>query len=143
AQAARPRLGTDSPAAGLEAAKVREAAARSRPPLASGHWRPLGKGPLNADDPNYPSTYGDGFARLSGRISGYAYDPGRHRLYAAVSAGGIWASGDDGVHWRSIGNHLPTQSTSSVAYTRAGGGTLLALTGDDAFGGNTYAGLGV
>jgi hypothetical protein len=138
------RLGADSPAAAIAAARVRRAAAhRSSVPGTRGRWKAVGNGPLHADDPAYTSTYGDGFGTLSGRISDYAYDSAHHRLYAAVSAGGIWTSADGGNHWRSIGSRLPTQSTSSVAYSRARGGTVLALTGDDAFGGNTYGGLGV
>ena len=138
------RLGADSTGASLAASRVRSAAAHGGSvPGTSGRWTPVGEGPLRADDPNYPNTYGDGFGTLSGRISDYAYDQAHNRIYAAVSAGGIWTSSDGGAHWRSIGNKLPTQSTSSVAYSSAAGGTVIALTGDDAFGGNTYGGLGV
>jgi photosystem II stability/assembly factor-like uncharacterized protein len=108
-----------------------------------GSWQPVGKGPLHADDPAYESTYGDGFALLSGRVSDYAYDARHGRLYAAVASGGVWESRDQGKTWRSIGNRLPTQTVGSVAYSPAAGGTLIAVTGDNAFGGNTYGGLGV
>ncbi len=62
--------------------------------------------------------------------------------YAAVSNGGIWKSSDQ-QHWTSIGDGLPTQVVSGIAWTSAGGGTLIVLTGDLAYGGDTYAGLGV
>ena len=108
-----------------------------------GRWQPVGRGPLKANDPNYPSTYGEGFAFLAGRVSDYAYDKTHNRLYAAVASGGVYESRDQGKSWRSIGNRLPTQTVGSVAYSPAAGGTLIAVTGDNAFGGNTYGGLGV
>ena len=103
----------------------------------------MGVGPLHADDPNYESTFGDGFGELAGRISDYAYDAAHNRLYAAVASGGVWMSTTRGSSWQSIGNSLPTQTVGSIAYSRAAGGTLIAVTGDNAFGGNTYGGLGV
>ena len=141
------RVGVDSPADALASAELqrRHAARRGsrRVPGTRGRWVPVGKGPLHADDPKYPDTYGNGFAELAGRISDYAQDPGHDRLYAAVASGGIWESGDAGRSWRSIGDSLPTQTTGSVEYSPAAGGTLIAVTGDNAFGGNTYGGLGV
>ena len=110
---------------------------------ANGTWRPVGRGPLHADDPNYASTYGDGFAELGGRVSDYAYDRRHGQLYAAVASGGVWASGNKGQSWHSIGDSLPTQTVGSIAYSPAQGGTLIAVTGDNAFGGDTYGGLGV
>ena len=60
-----------------------------------------------------------------------------------MSNGGIWKSTDQAANWTSIGEGLPTQVVSGVAWTSANGGTLVVLTGDNAFGGDTYAGLGV
>jgi hypothetical protein len=113
---------------------------------ANGTWQPLGKGPLRADDPAYPYTYGDGFGVLAGRISDYAYDPGTNRLWATVAQGGVWQSNDRGNNWFSIGDGpggLPAQSSGGIAWTPAGGdgGTLVVLTGDHAFS-NDYAGMG-
>ncbi|MFL5896195.1 MAG: hypothetical protein ACJ76Z_13925, partial [Thermoleophilaceae bacterium] len=54
---------------------------------ANGTWQPLGKGPLVANDPNYPYTYGDAFGLLAGRISDYAYDPSTNRLWATFAQG--------------------------------------------------------
>jgi len=137
------RLGADSPAAYAHSPSVRAAAAKVRGvPGTHGRWRPVGRGPLHADDPAY-GTYGDGFAELAGRVSDYAYDAKHKRLYAAVASGGVWMSKDAGAHWRSIGYRLPTQTVGSIAYSAAHGGTLIAVTGDNAFGGNTYGGLGV
>jgi hypothetical protein len=140
------RVAADSVADYATAARERSRLAESSAqpvPGANGTWRPVGRGPLHADDPNYPSTYGDGFADLAGRVSDYAYDPRHGRLYAAVASGGVWESGDDGTSWHSIGDSLPTQTVGSVAYSPAEGGTLIAVTGDNAFGGDTYGGLGV
>ena len=85
-----------------------------------------------------------GLADLNGRISDFAQDPTSGRLFAAVGEGGVWESDDVGMHWRSIGDALPTQAIGSVAYSPTGGGTLFALTGDSVFGGgSTYAGAGL
>ncbi|MEY2568567.1 MAG: hypothetical protein QOE35_3096 [Actinomycetota bacterium] len=120
----------------------RAALAQVAAPGAAGTWSPVGTGPLIADDPTYP-TAGEGYSRLAGRISDFAYDAATHRLFAAVASGGLWASDDMGGHWRPIGDGLPTQQVGSVGYSPAGGGTLIALTGDNAFGGYTYGGAGV
>jgi photosystem II stability/assembly factor-like uncharacterized protein len=138
------RIGADSPSDFADSPKIRSAAAKVRGvPGTRGRWRAVGRGPLHADDPDFPATYGEGFAELAGRISDYAYDAKHKRLYASVASGGVYMSKDTGQHWRSIGNRLPTQTVGSIAYSKAHGGTLIAVTGDNAFGGNTYGGLGV
>jgi hypothetical protein len=140
------RISADSTADYAAAARQRTRLAQSsgtRVSGAGGTWRPVGRGPLHADNPKYPSTYGDGFAKLAGRVSDYAYDKTHRQLYAAVASGGVWRSGDLGKTWHSVGDSLPTQTVGSIAYSRAQGGTLIAVTGDNAFGGNTYGGLGV
>ena len=137
------RASADSPRQALAAARVARASTHAKVRGTRGRWHPLGKGPLHADDPAYPYTYGDGFGLLSGRVSDYAYNPRDKRVYASVASGGVWESRDDGRTWRSIGNKLPTQTVGSVEWSPAAGGTLIAVTGDNAFGGNTYAGLGV
>ena len=113
---------------------------------ANGTWQPLGKGPLVANDPAYPFTYGDAFGVLAGRISDYAYDAGTGRLWATVAQGGVWESTDRGNNWFVVSdgqNGLPMQSVGGIAWTPAGGdgGTLVVLTGDHAFS-NDYAGMG-
>jgi hypothetical protein len=100
----------------------------------------VGRGPLLVNDPKYFNTYGDGFVYNAGRVSDYATTP--HGLLAAVASGGVYRSSDLGAHWTSIGDSLPTQTVGSVAYTSAGRGTIVALTGDNAFGGYTYSGVG-
>ncbi len=112
-------------------------------PGTHGKWHPVGQGPLIANDPTYSGTYGEGFGQLAGRISDYSYDAKHRVLYASVASGGVWMSKNSGASWRSIGDKLPTQTVGSVAYSRAHGGTLIAVTGDNAFGGNTYGGMGV
>ncbi|MEA2492732.1 MAG: hypothetical protein QOJ29_643, partial [Thermoleophilaceae bacterium] len=114
---------------------------------ANGTWQPLGKGPLIADDPKYPFTYGDAFGKLAGRISDYAYDAKTNRLWASVAQGGVWESDDRGENWFAIsdGPHgLPMQSVGGIGWTPAGGdaGTLVVATGDHAFS-NDYSGVGV
>jgi hypothetical protein len=113
---------------------------------ANGTWQPLGNGPLLANDPAYPFTYGDAFGELAGRISDYAYDPATNRLWATVAQGGVWQSVDRGNNWFAVSDGprgLPIQSVGGIAWTPAGGdgGTLVVLTGDHAFS-NDYAGMG-
>jgi hypothetical protein len=113
---------------------------------ANGTWQPLGQGPLVANDPKYPFTYGDAFGVLAGRISDYAYDAGTNRLWATVAQGGVWESTDRGNKWFAISdgpNGLPIQSAGGIGWTPAGGdgGTLIVLTGDHAFS-NDYSGMG-
>lgn len=140
------RLRADSTADYVAATRLRENLETERAGRVrgtGGKWKPVGKGPLRADDPAYPNTFGSGFAELAGRISDYAYDEQHDVVYASVASGGVWSSDDEGDHWKSIGDDLPTQTIGSIGYSKAGGGTLIALTGDNAFGGNTYGGLGV
>lgn len=104
----RARTASDSP--GDAIANARLANRRGSVPGTHGRWRPVGRGPLHADDPDYPSTYGEGFGELAGRISDYSYDAKYDRLYASVASGGVWLSTDKGKTWRSIANRLPTQT---------------------------------
>ena len=130
-----------------------EAAARQRTQLASadaprvrgagGRWEPVGRGPLHADDPDYP---GRPTATASASSPGASpTTPTTASTTASTPRSPAAASGGPatGQDWTSIGETLPTQTVGSVAYSPAGGGTLIAVTGDNAFGGNTYGGLGV
>jgi photosystem II stability/assembly factor-like uncharacterized protein len=127
---------------GAQRSAVRHARAL---PTIGNAWAPLGNTPLFANRTEYDQTLGstgEGFVGLSGRATAFARDPGG-TLYAAVSNGGIWKSTDNAGTWSSIADKLPTQVVSGLAWTNANGGTLLVLTGDNAYGGDTYAGLGV
>ncbi len=139
------RVGAGRPgelAAGLRAKRVlaRKAAAEGVPGT-GGSWAPIGNTPLIFDDPTYPAANGDGFGKVNGRVSDFAYDPASKTVYAAVAQGGVWATKDLGATWTSVGDGLPIGSTGSVGYTSGGGGTLIVSTGDHAFS-NDYAGVG-
>jgi hypothetical protein len=115
-------------------------------PTGGGAWQPYGDTPLMANRTEYDQTRGstrEGFVGLSGRTTAFTRDAAG-RLYAATSNGGVWERGPSDSAWHSIGDGLPTQVVSGVAWSRAGGGrgTLLVLTGDNAYGGDTYAGVG-
>jgi hypothetical protein len=142
-EAAQSRQGSDSPKEFAQALKQRDrlAAKPSTIPGTRGKWSPYGKGPLIGDDPTYPTTLGDGFGKINGRVSDFAYVASTKKLYAAVAQGGVWESSDLGDNWKSIGDNLPIQSTGALAHTTAGGGTLIVATGDHAFS-NDYAGVG-
>ena len=135
-----------SSADGLAAAiDVRDRLASRGPkvPGGSARWQPAGTGPLVADNQTYPTIATEGYANLAGRVGSFAYDAARGRVYAAASQGGVWESRDLGQTWRSIGDGLPTQIVGAVGYSRARGGTVIAATGDNAFGAYTYGGLGI
>ncbi|MEA2483465.1 MAG: hypothetical protein QOC55_1412 [Thermoleophilaceae bacterium] len=146
-EAAGLRMGGEAP--GQQRAAIRQKAHLADSTSisgANGTWQPLGQGPLVANDPAYPYTYGDGFGVLGGRISDYAYDASTNRLWATVAQGGVWESTDRGDNWFVVSdgqNGLPVQSSGGIAWTPAGGdgGTLVVLTGDHAFS-NDYAGMG-
>jgi len=126
------------------AQRRRLAAGRATLPGTGGTWEPAGKTPLVSDDERFNEVNGAGFGELAGRVSDFTVDPTGGRLFAAIGEGGVWESTDRGKTWRSIGDSLPTQAVGSVGFTPAGGGTLIAATGDSVFGGGgTFAGMGV
>src|SRR5437763_5876943 len=109
-----------------------------------GNWTPAGTTPLDASNTDFDQTNGstlEGFKNLSGRINGFAYSSSGS-VFAAVTNAGIWQTDDTGKNWRSIGDGLPTQVVSSVDWSPARGGTILALTGDSAYAFATLGGLG-
>lgn len=106
---------------------------------AAGRWQEYGVGNLD-----------DGFGVMqSARVDNFAYDAERKRLFAAIGSGGIWMSeavdGDMRTladRWVSVGDGLPSQVNSGVAWTPAGGGTLIAAGGEGVMGSSGYLGLG-
>ena len=134
----RARGGVAAVKTGAYAAAVKQADALPAP--TTGTWEPLGSTPLVADDARFGEVKGEGLADLNGRVADYAYDSAGNRLFAAVGEGGVWESDDQGGHWRSIGDPLPTQAVGGIGYSN---GTLVIVTGDNVFGGGgTFAGLG-
>ena len=129
---------------GAATAAARQSAALSRAsvPGTKGRAKEYGKGPLIVDDENYPQVNGLGLEDNMGRIDDYAWDPKGRRLFAAVGSGGIWRSDDMAASWKDATGNLPTTVTGAVGWTRAKGGTLLALTGEPTFGSSAYTGLG-
>ncbi len=108
-------------------------------PGAAGEWREYGVG--NLDD-------GSG-AFQAARVDNFSYDAENKRLFASVGTGGVWVSeavdGDVttiGNEWRSIGDNLPTQIIGGVAWTTAGGGTVVAAGGEGVMGSGMYNGFG-
>ena len=117
--------------------------ASSAPAAATAAWHPLGKGPLKADVAGYPGTNTLGLGDLSGRIQSFTYDTSlAGHWFAAVANGGVFETADSGKHWRSIADNLPTQITGAVAYSPTDHAILVG-TGDPAFGGTSFTGLGV
>ena len=89
-----------------------------------------------------------GHKELSGRINSFAGDPADNLVWAAPAVGGVFETADGGATWHSIGDGLPTQAMSAIAYdtVTVGGskvGRLLAGTGDFSFGADAVQGLGI
>ncbi|HEV2812945.1 MAG TPA: hypothetical protein VGW10_06805 [Solirubrobacteraceae bacterium] len=127
---------------GAQRAAVRAAAEL---PVTGGDWKPYGRAPLETGRTEYDVSDEStqlGLGNVGGRLNVFAHDPATGRLFTTGSAVGVWTSTDGGDNWSSIGDGLPTQSNNGLAWTAAGGGTLLALTGDGAFGGSAYTGMG-
>lgn len=119
------------------------AAARGSVPGAGGTWRPYGRGPLVTNDRRFSSVNGLGLVDLNGRVDSLDYDPATGRLFAAIGTGGVWMSEDKGKSWRSIGESLPTQITGALAWSSAGAGTLIVVTGEPFQAGLAHVGFGV
>ena len=121
--------------------------AASSVPGTSGDWTPVGNTPLLAAEADYSSVNGEGLVEVGGRVNDFAYDPraNRETVYVSTAQGGIWKSSDRGDTWTSISARLPALTTGSVGWTPAGGslGTVLALTGDNNGGANSFQGSGV
>ena len=108
-----------------------------------GFWEEYGRGPLVVNDAAHPRVNGLGLVDVMGRIDDLEYDAATGRLFAALGTGGVWMSTDLGDTWRSIGDRLPSQIIGAVAWTPAGGGTVVATSGDPTFGGiSGYTGFG-
>ena len=108
-----------------------------------GFWESYGQGPLIVNDESTPRVNGLGLVDVMGRIDDLEYDPATGRLFAAMGTGGVWLSEDTGNTWRSIGDKLPSQIVGAVAWSSAGGGTVIAASGDPTFGGiSGYTGFG-
>ncbi len=108
---------------------------------AAGHWQPYGNGSLITDDPRF-GLGALGITENSARVDAFDYDPVNKRLFAAIGTGGIWMSTDLADHWTAIGDNLPTLSNSAVAWTPAGGGTIVVGSGENTVGSSWKSGLG-
>lgn len=110
-------------------------------------WQSIGIGPLRSMDAPYGEA-SSGHGDISGRVSDFFYVDRSDEiipdtLFATASYGGVWMTDGNVGSWVSVGDNLPTQVVSSVAYTPVGGGTLIVLTGDDSFGADSRRGDGV
>ena len=117
-------------------AKARRAKENTKP------WKPYGSGPLRNADKDYTGVNGLGLVNIAGRVTDFAYDKAHNQLYASFANGGVWRSDDQGGHWVSVGDRLPTQVIGSVGYSPADGGTLIVVSGDGSFGRTSSAGAG-
>jgi hypothetical protein len=121
--------------------KRRLVAKQTSVPGAAGSWSEYGRGNLRVPGSSYDN--------VGARVDNFAYDAQNKRLFAAIGSGGVWMSqavdGDVrtlGDQWVSVGDRLPTQVGSAVAWTPAAGGTLIFAGGEALMGSGTYLGLG-
>ncbi len=124
---------------------ISSSAARAAVNGTGGSWKPVGNEPVDTSRTEYDVTSGStqqGLGNVAGRVSGFARSAGG-TIYAASANGGVFRSTNDGDTWVAISDAIPTQVTAGVAWSSAGGGTIIVLTGDKAFGGSSLAGLGV
>ena len=130
--------GLAPPGALRQAVAQRQAmmAAQADVPNASGTWEQFGQGLLNTDALNL------GNGNVAARVDSLDYDAVGNRLFAAVGTAGVWMSTDRGAHWQSIGDTLPSLSVGALAWSSAGGGTLVVGGGEATNGGNNYVGIG-
>ncbi len=137
------RAGAVAPGALRSALAQRDAMSIAKASIAGadGTWTPYGSGNLRAP--------GEGYDQLAARVDNFAYDAEHRRLFAAVGSGGVWMSeavdGEVrtlGDHWVAVSDPLPSQNIGAVAWTPAGGGTLIAAGGEAVMGSSGYLGLG-
>jgi hypothetical protein len=156
--------GSDSPYSNMPEGALRRAlevkaqlsAQQSTIPNANGQWQTYAKTVLvngTSATSGYDSQSGHGGIPVnSARVDSFSWDPVNTRLFAS-GPGGIWmtqaANGDVSTlatqanPWKSVGDNLPIQLVSQVAWTPAGSGRLIALTGEQTIGGGImYTGLG-
>lgn len=149
---------SQAPGAYLHAVTQRDAMRTTRAALgANNSWKLAGHPPLCAsqtpgskacpaagpENGNYSNVGSLGFRTLSGRISSFAYDPTRQgHYYASPVVGGVWETRNGGQRWHSIGDRLPTQTVGAIAYD-APLHRILVGTGDNSFGGDGIAGVGL
>jgi hypothetical protein len=142
-------------------------------PVTGGAWSPAGATPdcdahvsaLNpetnqptcplTDNTSVAESNGDypiaslGHKELLGRVNAFAGDPANNRVWAAPAVGGVFETDNGGATWHSVGDTLPTQAMSAVAYDVVSGAgrskahRLLAGTGDFSFGADAIQGLGI
>src|SRR5688500_7037314 len=121
---------------GAVAAAVAQSEQMKKAPKVKGlgeYWETYGQGPLTVSDESTHRVNGLGLVDVMGRIDGLEYDAATGRLFAALGTGGVWLSEDTGTTWKSIGDKLPSQIVGAIAWSSAGGGTVIAASGDPTF----------
>jgi hypothetical protein len=104
-----------------------------------GSWTPFGHDPLLNNVKDYTPI--SATPTMAGRVQDFAAVPATPgRVFAAFGNSGIFETRDSGATWKSIGDTLPTPFSGAVAFTPAGGGTIIDGTGDSGYG---FLGLGV
>jgi hypothetical protein len=125
-----------APAAGLMAAR----AAADALPTYQGSWSEVTNKPFLNDPINRGANYGVGWYKVTGRMTAFTQSGGT--VYAASASGGVWASSDEGDHWKPVENGLPRLAVGTLA-TDPSDGSVWAGTGEANNASENQYGVGV
>jgi hypothetical protein len=115
--------GVVAPAEGLLAAR----AAADSLPTYKGSWNEVTDKPFLNDPINRGANYGVGHYIVTGRMTALTHLGST--VYAAAASGGVWASRDQGNHWKPVEKGLPRLSIGTLAADPSDG-SLWAGTGE-------------
>ncbi len=81
---------------------------------------------------------------IGGRIKAVAINPlNPNTMFVGAAGGGIWRSYDEGLHWHSVSDLLPTQAMGSIVINPQDTNIVYAGTGEASFGGHSFDGAGI
>jgi hypothetical protein len=110
-----------------------------------GSWQEFTSQPYNAQPAGYTDPFwsnaGAGWSLVSGRVTALVTAPDG-AWFAGTADGGVWRSYDQGKHWKSVFDNMPTLSIGALAVDPANG-SLWVGTGEANESQDSYQGTGV
>ena len=126
-------------------ALIDAAAAANALPVTGGAWQEVTTQPYNAQPPTYTDPFwgneGAGWSLVSGRATALTRTPDG-TWFVGTADGGVWKSTDQGQHWSSTFDSMPSLAIGALAVDPAGG-SLWVGTGEANSSQDSYAGTGV
>ena len=106
-------------------------------------WASLGPAPILGGQ-----TFGNPRTPVSGRVSALAFDPryngtSNQTIYLGAAQGGLWKSSDNGAHWESIGDSLPSLAVGAIAIDPTDPRVIYIGTGEGTRAADSYYGAGL